>query len=194
MCTELTPAIARELLDYDPLTGEFTWKPRGREWFCGDRFMNSWNNSFAYKKAGSIKTRKSGCQRSQIKLLNKNRSPHRIAWMIMTGEVPPKEVGYVNRDFTDNRWENIRETRPELRNRNRRLSKSNKLGFFGVYWKKAHRRWVARITSNGRVIYLGSFADIEEAKRVRAKAERSLGFHPGHGSRREVQQEVGADE
>ena len=47
---KLTAEIARQLLDYDPETGELTWKPRGSHWFASESAFKSWNTKYAGKK------------------------------------------------------------------------------------------------------------------------------------------------
>jgi hypothetical protein len=50
------------------------------------------------------------------------------------------------------------------------LRVNNKSGVAGVYLRKDTGKWAAQITVNGRTLGLGSFADKNEAIRIRAEA------------------------
>jgi hypothetical protein len=39
----ITTEIIRELMDYNPETGIFTWKTRSKEWFSRDGEWKRWN-------------------------------------------------------------------------------------------------------------------------------------------------------
>lgn len=53
----------------------------------------------------------------------------------------------------------------------RKPSKCNKSGVIGVYWDVRKQRWIARIGFQGKKITIGSFQNLDEAKRARKKAE-----------------------
>lgn len=53
----------------------------------------------------------------------------------------------------------------------KKLRKNNTSGVNGVYWHKQINKYVARINVCGENIYLGCYADLKEAKKVREKAE-----------------------
>lgn len=72
--------------------------------------------------------------------------------------------------------ENIRFATLNEQAQNRRILPSNKSGVTGVCWNKQKRKWVARITFNGKETYLGSYDSIEEAITSRKRAEIELGF------------------
>ena len=48
-------------------------------------------------------------------------------------------------------------------NINQRMKKNNTSGFVGVSWDKTHQFWIAYITVNKQVVYIGSFRTKEEA-------------------------------
>ena len=72
---------------------------------------------------------------------------------------------HINRDKLDNRRKNLRTLTPRESNFNR-----GKFGN-GIYWHKNRKKWVAQITIKGNQIYLGSFINKENAKRIRIEAE-----------------------
>jgi hypothetical protein len=56
--------------------------------------------------------------------------------------------------------------------KNRRLNVNNTSGYKGVHWKRTRQIWVAKIVSDGKEIYLGSFRDKKEAARMYNKAAK----------------------
>ena len=77
--TDLTAEMARELLHYDPLTGLFTWKARGRHWFKYEQEWKAWNDQNAGKPALAcpMKGYRAG------RLLNRKFPTHRVAFLWM---------------------------------------------------------------------------------------------------------------
>lgn len=102
---ELTQEIVRELLDYNPETGVFTWRPRDRKWFNTDRIWNSWNAKLAGKPAGT--PHRSGY--IWIGLNGKLLAAHRLAFLWMAGAWPTRQVDHRDRDRANNRWTNLRD-------------------------------------------------------------------------------------
>jgi hypothetical protein len=152
-------------LKYDPATGVLTWIAGGRY----DRY--------AGKPAGSVEVQgyiviSLGPEK------NKNRvKAHRLAWLLMTGSWPDREVDHINGDRADNRWSNLRLATDAEQARNRRLAGNNSTGHKGVSLKRG--RYVARITVNGRTHHLGYFATADEAAEAYTRAAASLfgAFH-----------------
>ena len=64
------------------------------------------------------------------------------------------------------RWADI-----TTQNFNQRIRKNNTSGRTGVYWDHTRHKWYATICMYGKRTYLGRFDTIEEAIRVREKAE-----------------------
>jgi len=98
-------------------------------------------------------------------------------WMHRAIANPPDthDVDHQDGNGLNNRRSNLRiATRAEnLRNSRRRSS--NTSGYKGVSWSAAANKWMARITVDGKNIYLGVFVDIEDAKKVYNDA--ALNFH-----------------
>jgi hypothetical protein len=76
----------RELLDYCPETGIFTWKV-GRE-----------PAGYKHKYHGYI----------VLTLFDKRYMTHRLAWLYVHGEWPSGEIDHINLEKTDNRIANLR--------------------------------------------------------------------------------------
>ncbi|MBK8418616.1 hypothetical protein [Candidatus Villigracilis saccharophilus] len=53
---------------------------------------------------------------------------------------------------------------------------NNKSGYTGVYWSQQKQRWFAKIKENGKIRYIGSFRDIQDAATAREReAKRVFG-------------------
>lgn len=68
--------------------------------------------------------------------------------------------------------ENCRWVTPTENSRNQGVRKDNSSGVRGVNKKKNSNKWVARISVDGKRIYLGERSDFEEAVKLRKDAER----------------------
>ncbi|TDX21647.1 AP2 domain-containing protein [Modicisalibacter xianhensis] len=180
----IDPEVVRELLHYDPDTGTFTWRERPLEKFKEEVHWKRWNSRFKGKKAGCIATFATGYQAIYIRIGKNAHYAHRLAWVYMTGDQPPKIVDHINRDATDNRWGNIRSG--ENNNcRNRSMYVTNTSGVNGVTWSNTRKKWVAqsKTIENGRhkAIYLGGYEEMEDAIAARRRWERENGYAPDHG-------------
>ena len=76
------------------------------------------------------------------------------------------QVDHINRNGLDNRRENLRLCTNAQNSRNRGMQKHNTTGFNGVSWRKARRKYQARIIVNGKIFYLGHFTTAEEAAKA----------------------------
>lgn len=130
----------RERLDYELLTGAWTWRAGHQKVRIGD-------------VAGSTDTR----GHRQIRLCGKLYAAHRLAWLWMTGCWPWHEIDHINGKRADNRWSNLREATHSQNSANRSLRADNKCGLKGVSWHPQRRKYVASIFVNNKQIYLGSF-------------------------------------
>ena len=173
---KLTAEIARQLLDYDPETGELTWKPRDRSWFKSDAICKMWNTRFSNKEAFTYVL--GGYKKGYI--FGKAYYAHRVIFLFMTGKWPD-QTDHINGIRSDNRWENLRSVDLSGNRKNARKPKHNKSGRIGVHLQKATGNWCAQIDANGEKMHLGTFKSFEAACEMRAVAERNYLFHPNHG-------------
>lgn len=91
------------------------------------------------------------------------------------GEAPPGlSVDHINRDRLDCRRQNLRWATRTQQAINRSLLAQNEAGCKGV---QRYRRtgWTAKITVFGKIIYLGFFANVEDA--IKARQEAELIYH-----------------
>jgi hypothetical protein len=152
----LPPAArVRELLDYDPNTGRFTWR-------AGPKSGTT---------AGSI-----GGRYVQIMIGKKNYLAHRLAWLYARGSPPSDEIDHVNGNPRDNRIDNLRLASKSQNAQNQRRSTKNSSGFKGVSWSKQKQRWRAVIKVGSRSVHLGYFRDVAAAAEAyRAAADKYFG-------------------
>ena len=114
MAYELTQEMLKELLDYNPDTGIFTWKYRDIKWFLHCEQPEGrhlwWNNKFVGTKAGNVFT-KTRNPYNQIGItISKNKRNWRstkLAWLYMNGTIPEAPILRKDGDSTNDKWENL---------------------------------------------------------------------------------------
>lgn len=172
----LTQAELMAVLDYDKETGVFTWKARpvtenSRE------HARKFNGRFAGKPAGSCHRTGDGRVYRAIKIEQKAYLAHRLAWLYVHGVWPNGEIDHIDNDASNNRIANLRDITSAENKQNRTApARKSRSGRLGVLYIRATGKWQAKITINGEVKYLGTFADREEAYAAYLTAKREL--HP----------------
>lgn len=164
----------RELLDYDPDTGELRWRSRPRDEFPSLREWAAWNGKCAGKVAGST----SGRGYRAVKCDGILSYAHRVIWVHVYGEIPDT-IDHINGIRDDNRLANLRSVSHRDNMRNQPRHKTNTSGVTGVV--RCGNKWTARIRTYDHNHYLGIFEDKNDAIAARKAAEVKYGFHPNHG-------------
>ena len=155
----ITQKELKEYLDYNSETGYFIWKidtGRGR---IGEKADYKNNKGYI-----------------QIGIKNKFYLAHRLAFLWMEGYLPENGVDHVDRDKTNNKWNNLREVSQSCNAKNRSLRSDNKSNIIGVSWHKMSGKWVSNIKANNKKIHLGLFEDIDMAAKARWEAEVRYGY------------------
>ena len=155
---KITQEYARECLNYDPETGIFRWKKRPIHHFPSTHSANQSNSHFEDKQAGSID--KIGYL--VIVLSQKRHKAHRLAWLMINGNMPKSCIDHVNGVKTDNRFMNLREATVSQNSRNSKLRSSNSSGHKGVTWSNDRNKWIGRVMIDGKT-HQKRFDHIEEA-------------------------------
>jgi hypothetical protein len=152
----LTVERLREVLDYDPETGVFTWKTK-----------NAMRIAIGDVAGHSTYGRKKVCVFSKVY------HQSRLAWFYVFGEWPRYFIDHIDGDPLNNAFSNLRDVPQSINLQNqKRCRSSSKTGFLGV---ETHRtKFHARICVNGRRISLGTFKTAEEAHQVYLRAKRDL--------------------
>jgi len=144
----------KELVHYDPASGVFT------------RIKDAGPNA----KAGTVLGKSKPKGRSRVCIDGKFYLLHRLAFLYMTGAMPENEVDHINRDPSDNRWENLRPATRSENCRNIGVPSHSTSGLKGASFDKARNLWQAGIKVNGRRIALGRYKTAEEAHAAYVKA------------------------
>lgn len=158
--SKLTPELLRERLNYDPATGEWTWR---------------WSPSLKIKRgmpAGNV----AGNGRCYIALTIDGRSErflaHRLSWFWLHGEWPDVNVVPKNGDYLDFREGNlVLESPAETASKGHVRPTRAGSGIKGVGFDKRRGKWFAYIDRDYRRKSLGQFDTVEEARAARKAAE-----------------------
>jgi hypothetical protein len=160
----ITAERLREVLDYNPKTGLFTWR------HVPDKSVQ-WNGRHAGRPAGHpCKT----LGYVLLKVEGRLCRAHRLAWLYMTGKWPTGEIDHVNGDGLDNVFANLRLATRSEQNRNVRAHRDSTSGLKGAYWDKRTSTWLAQIRHEGKQHYLGKYQTAEEAHAAYCEAARRL--------------------
>jgi len=156
---QLTQAVLKELLHYDPETGAFERKLRPSRRHPTHRRVPS---GFTDDRGYVI-----------ICLAGKYYKAHRIAVLWMTGDWPLDQVDHIDGNKSNNRWTNLREATNSQNQANTSARKNNSVGLKGAH-RAAGGRWTSRICVNGRCHFLGLYDTPEEAHAAYAAAAARL--------------------
>lgn len=168
----ITQERLKELLDYDPESGIFTWKKTRKGVF-------TWKKTRKGVSAGSMAGRHTHSGYIIIKLDQKAYRAHRLAWLYVHGSFPEAEIDHINRCKDDNRIANLRAATRSENLQNRPKQSNNTSGAPGVSWHNQNQKWRAQITHLGRQIHIGYYNTLEEAAIARASAKAEYHkFHP----------------
>lgn len=152
-----------ETLNYDPMTGVFTWKQAGKGRRTNKQ-VGSWDMyGYLTVRLGKAKAAKS------YKL-------HRLAWLYAMGEWPKHDIDHLNGIRHDNRIENLRDAprKMNLENQIKMRNRKNKTGLMGAYFDAKKDMYYSRISHHDKSLYLGSFKTAEEAHQCYLNAKRKI--------------------
>ena len=164
---DLTAERLRELFNYDPETGIFTWRQK----------TTPKSNSIT---VGGIAGTIGADGYTRIMIHRATHKGHRLAWLYVHGCHAPSILDHINGNRSDNRITNLRLATRSLNSQNRGPSRSNKANTLGVYiGRKGNYCAAIGITLAGksRRLHLGTFASLDEASTVYLEAKTLM--HPG---------------
>jgi hypothetical protein len=145
--TKLTAERLREVLSYDPETGEFRWiiAPSSYRVQVG-QIAGGLSRGYRLIRIDGTKYR-----------------ANRLAFLFMTGMFPDHDVDHADRNPSNDAWSNLREATKSENRANSKRPSTNTSGYKGVYWRKARRKWTAIVQFNRRRVCVGSFNTPEAA-------------------------------
>lgn len=158
------------ILDYDPDTGVFTWRPRPREYFATRRAYSTWNARYA----GAVSKSPDATGYLLISINKRRYKAHRLVWLYMTGRWPTSLIDHIDGDRANNRFSNLREATPSQNAANSRARSDNHTGIRGVTWHEMRGKWRARIRAFGKEKHLGLFDNIDDAAAAYERAALEL--------------------
>lgn len=147
---------ARQLFNYDPVTGVFTRK-------------TSVKGRAAGTVAGGLNDKGYVC----VTVDGVRLRGHRLAWAFIHGNYPDFEIDHKDRNRSNNAIDNLRPATRSQQIQNRDFTAYNTSGAVGVYQVKSGR-WRARICKERKYIHLGYFDTREEASAAHDKAAVEL--------------------
>ena len=163
--SDITQNALKEVLDYDPITGHFTW--------IGEKAYARVRG----KRAGVLQP--DGYRNIQI---GKGRyREHKLAFIYMNGVAPSIPIDHKNGVKSDNRWENLRAVQhTDNMHNQRRPHKNNRSGYLGVVTRPTSKKFWAKIRVGKKNIHLGVYETPEEAHSayMQAKASMHSGYLP----------------
>jgi hypothetical protein len=156
--SRLTQARLRELLRYNPETGEFRWLKRVNQFARVGRIAGGVNKFGGYL---------------HISVGGRAYLAHQLAWLYMTGEWCRPMIDHRDGNRLNNRWNNLRRATRSQNNANTPRQRNNLSGFKGVGLRSG-RKWRARICKNKRRHTLGTFSTPQAAHAAYVAAARRL--------------------
>lgn len=164
---EVTIEMLREMIDYNPGTGDMVWKERE-----GRARGRAWTGNNIGTQRGKYR---------YVGIFGNKIGTHRIAFALANGRWPYPICDHVNGDPSDNRAHNLREATALQSAHNIRGHKGSASGVKGVAWQSQNRRWTTRVSYNRRSYSFGCYATVEEAAQaVRAGRQRLHGEFARH--------------
>jgi len=154
----ITQQRLKEVLNYNPNTGSFTWVINKGKCKAGEIAGCIGDGDYRYIGIDGFSIRAS-----------------HLAFLYMQNKLP-KFVDHINRVRSDNSWRNLQESSYELNSKNKSTQSNNTSGYPGVAYDKSRNKWEAAIKINYAKKHLGRFSTLEEAITARKNAEVKYGF------------------
>jgi len=157
---KLTQKELKRLLEYCPETGVFRWiVAKMYKIKIGDVAGHA--NKDGYRK---------------ITINGKIYLASRLAYLYMEGYFPENDIDHINRNTSNDAWENLRHVSHACNMRNQKTRSTNTSGVTGVSLDKVENKWHAQIMIVGKPKKLGRFTNFIDAVKSRWEAEKEYGW------------------
>lgn len=143
----ITQDQLKELLYYNPETGEFTW-------------IKARSNRIPVGKIAGFNL---GRYRA-IEINGQSYLVHRLAWLYTTGSWPVDQIDHKDGDRGNNKFSNLRQATHSQNSMNCKKYANNSTGVKGVRWSKRSNQYIATIMVRNKSIHLGCYHSISLAK------------------------------
>jgi hypothetical protein len=162
------------LFDHDGETGIlYHKKNRPLDHFSSLGFSKAWHARHAGKRAGGLNT---GNGYWYVWLAGWGSAlQHRVIWKMLTGRDPHEELDHRDRDRSNNRLDNLRESDRSGNCHNMSEQTHNTSGHKNVWWDKRRECWEIAIMSHRKALTFSGFPTLEEA--ATAAEEIRLALH-----------------
>lgn len=174
----IPPDTIRQLLSYDPETGELTWLERRDQVFGTAHSLKIFNTKFAGRKAFTCVALNG---RRQGIILGRPYLAHRVIWALVHGKWPSGEIDHIDGNPLNNRISNLRDVSRATNSKNRKKYSTSTSGVPGVSFHRKTGKWQAGICDGSQKKYVGLFSTKAEACEAVKSAYHEAGFHPNHG-------------
>lgn len=153
----LTLGRLKEVLFYDPESGEFSWrKSRGTK-IAGSLTGNKRTDGYSYIKIDTVLYRKS-----------------RLAWFYVHGMWPSDHTDHINGNTSDDRIVNLRPATCSQNLGNRKVANKGSSGHKGIHFDTDKNRFLAYISCQTKRYFLGGYISKKTAQGVYLAASRLL--------------------
>lgn len=149
----ITQEYLKEILDYNPDTGIFTWKIRPSQ------IKHIGNIAGTLNKRGYIR----------INVNKKSYLAHRLVLLYMTGSWPIDMVDHKDNNKSNNCFDNLRECDNKFNKQNQNKPQKNNHStstMCGVTFREDSKKWRVMLRINRILINFGQYDTQEEAEKV----------------------------
>jgi hypothetical protein len=151
MAAKIIPDYIRDVLNYDPETGDLTWKVTGIK-----------------KKAGDVAGSLNSVGYRTVVIDQSRYLSHRLAWFLTHNE-QPNVIDHINRDRADNRLANLRNVTQSQNLLNKARA--------GVVWNNCRGLKYARAYYKDKFLYFGPNIMTAHYRRIMAeRADHPIGL------------------
>lgn len=127
------------------------------------------------RKIGSVVGVKNKYGYLQAKLKKKSFYVHRLIWVLLKGDLNGLDVDHINGIKNDNRIENLRLVSRNENNQNLKKAKTNsKTKLIGASFHKSTGKFIAQISKNRKIFYLGLFDTAQDAHAAYIAKKREI--------------------